>query len=481
MKNFSLGTRLLTVGLVTLAVPLLSVFGLISWENNRAESATHDMVTEQADLNFRQLYPIIINTLETTAALLEIDAQKVLGVAQRAVDDLGGIHFSTTDEVITWTAVNQYTKERQELPLPIVHLGDGTAFERVSDFKTSVPVVDQVSKVTGDTATIFQRMNEAGDMLRIATSVSNGGKRAVGTYIPAVNPDGKPNPVVSEILAGRTFYGRAFVVDQWYVTVYQPLLDEHGQVKGILYVGTPEQVATQPILENLAAMEVGETGEVFILNLQGTNRGRYVLGHDSGDSSAYIIEPNGESSVGSFVSEMLTSAYQLNPGEVRQADVIWNTPESGGREITITYGYFAPWDWLVGLKVDAAEFDAQVAQVGEVFEHTTWVLVATVLIALTVATVIFVVLTRSISRPLTGAVFELSSGARETQAACDQVAAASQSLAEGSSEQAASLEETSSSMEEMTSMVTRNAEVAKRTNANAKKAHEAAQRGTASV
>lgn len=88
---------------------------------------------------------------------------------------------------------------------------------------------------------------------------------------------------------------------------------------------------------------------------------------------------------------------------------------------------------------------------------------------------------RAITRPLTQAIGNLSSGAGETNSASQQVSSASQSLAEGASEQAASLEETSSSMEEMTSMVARNAEVARKTNEQAREARSAAESGVRSM
>jgi len=87
-------------------------------------------------------------------------------------------------------------------------------------------IVDKVKSLVGGTCTIFQRLDEAGSMLRVATNVvKKDGKRAVGTYIPAINSDGKPNPVIKEVLNGRTFRGRAFVVDRWYITAYEPIYD----------------------------------------------------------------------------------------------------------------------------------------------------------------------------------------------------------------------------------------------------------------
>lgn len=75
------------------------------------------------------------------------------------------------------------------------------------------------------TATLF-----LGDV-RVATNVRlfEGG-RAIGTRVSAA--------VHREVLdEGRTWLDRAFVVTDWYVSGYQPLIDSHGQRVGMLYVG----------------------------------------------------------------------------------------------------------------------------------------------------------------------------------------------------------------------------------------------------
>lgn len=75
------------------------------------------------------------------------------------------------------------------------------------------------------TATLF-----LGDV-RIATNVRLfEGERAIGTRVSAA----VRQAVLDE---GRTWLDRAFVVTDWYVSAYQPLLDSHGQRIGMLYVG----------------------------------------------------------------------------------------------------------------------------------------------------------------------------------------------------------------------------------------------------
>jgi two-component system NtrC family sensor kinase len=83
-------------------------------------------------------------------------------------------------------------------------------------------------KDTG-TATIFQ-----GD-LRISTNVMDRhGERAIGTRVSQ-----EVNDVV--LGKGEAWVRRAFVVNDWYRTAYEPIRDVDGNVIGILYVGLLEE------------------------------------------------------------------------------------------------------------------------------------------------------------------------------------------------------------------------------------------------
>ncbi len=87
-------------------------------------------------------------------------------------------------------------------------------------------LVDRIRKVAGiDTVTIF-----FGD-LRISTNVPNeSGQRAVGTRISEIVHD-------KVLVNGEDFVGRAFVVNEEYITRYVPIHNHLNQVVGSLYVG----------------------------------------------------------------------------------------------------------------------------------------------------------------------------------------------------------------------------------------------------
>lgn len=89
-------------------------------------------------------------------------------------------------------------------------------------------LVDKVKKTTKDTATIFL------DGLRISTNVEENDKRAIGTFVS----EEVYNKVIKD---GETYYGRAFVVNDWYLTAYEPIKNSDNDIIGMLYVGIPEK------------------------------------------------------------------------------------------------------------------------------------------------------------------------------------------------------------------------------------------------
>ena len=176
------------------------------------------------------------------------------------------------EETVEWNAVNQYTKQATTLTLPKMLVG-GTWLGQNTDMAQPSPVVDKTRALVGGTCTIFQRMNPAGDMLRVCTNVEKAdGTRAVGTYIPARNPDGTANPVVSAVLNGETYRGRAYVVNAWYVTAYEPIRSADGTVVGILYVGV-KQENVKSLRQGIMDITVGQTGYVYVLGGTGGTEG----------------------------------------------------------------------------------------------------------------------------------------------------------------------------------------------------------------
>lgn len=114
--------------------------------------------------------------------------------------------------------------------------------------------VDQLHNLVGTTATIFQKSDSG--YVRISTNVPNiDGSRALNTFIP------NSSPVIKTIEQGKLFYGRAFVVNDWYITAYEPIYSEN-KIVGMLYVGSKEK-DLEDIRKVLADFKIGKSGYVF--------------------------------------------------------------------------------------------------------------------------------------------------------------------------------------------------------------------------
>lgn len=107
----------------------------------------------------------------------------------------------------------------------------------------SLPLADWGSK---GTATLFL------DDVRISTNVrlfgGVGQERAIGTRVS----QSVRNAVLG---SGQTWLGRAFVVQDWYVSAYEPLTDGQGRRVGMLYVGVLERPFV--LLKWLALASIG--------------------------------------------------------------------------------------------------------------------------------------------------------------------------------------------------------------------------------
>ncbi len=94
------------------------------------------------------------------------------------------------------------------------------------------------------TATLFL------DDVRVSTNVRLfEGRRALGTRVSAT--------VRSNVLdEGRTWLDSAFVVNDWYLSAYEPIVDSHGKRVGMLYVGFLEAPFTRAKYTTLATILV---------------------------------------------------------------------------------------------------------------------------------------------------------------------------------------------------------------------------------
>jgi len=240
---------------------------------------------------------------------------------------------------IVWEVTEQMTKAKTAISLSQLRFGE-TALTRQEQFAQPAPIVDDVQRISGVHCTIFQRMNEQGDLVRVASTIpAADGRRAIGTYLPAKHSDNTKDPIIAALLKGETYSGREYIGKVWYISAYKPFTNSAGKMIGAIYVATPQQSdMLKGIFNNT---KIGESGEAFVIDFIGSiqlHRNPDLIGKN------LILETG--------VSE-LNALLEAKRGE--QTSLIEYT--LNGRNMTVAFRKFPLWNWVICLSYDTTEIE----------------------------------------------------------------------------------------------------------------------------
>ncbi|MCZ2819473.1 Cache 3/Cache 2 fusion domain-containing protein [Modestobacter sp. VKM Ac-2977] len=163
--------------------------------------------------------------------------RRALTLAEDLLDEAGGIDLGSGQRTVTVT--DQATSATRSVGLPELLLG-GEVLSWDDDPRHRSALVDDVVAQVGGTCTLFQRLDDAGGMVRVATTVVNPqGRRNIGTCLSPTGADGSRNPVLAAVLGGQVYTGPATVAGKPYFTAYTGVHSAAGALVGMLYVGLP--------------------------------------------------------------------------------------------------------------------------------------------------------------------------------------------------------------------------------------------------
>jgi methyl-accepting chemotaxis protein len=246
LNDIKIGVRLNIILISTLIIVFISM-GIFILKEQR------DKIIVDTDLRMFEQVDDIVTIIDQQ---LELNQEKVkfdLVTANNYFYGKGNITESN-EEQIEYDAINQITKDTVTVTVNKWIINN----EIVQDNNS---IVDNIQKMTGSTSTIFQKIPQG--YLRISTNIrTDEDKRAVGTFIP------NDSPVIKKIESGETFYGRAFVVNDWYLTAYEPITID-GKIKGILYVGIKEK-NIEKIKKIFQQKRYFKSGYPFMVDKDGT-------------------------------------------------------------------------------------------------------------------------------------------------------------------------------------------------------------------
>jgi methyl-accepting chemotaxis protein len=385
---------------------------------------------------------------------LQKEADTDLALARAALKQAGGV--KTSGGSTTWSATNQTTLQQSTITIPTWSVG-GLALKGDRSFQTYIPVIDAVGGPTKDTITLFQRMNDGGDMLRVASSAAaSDGKRIVGTYIPATMPDNSANPVVQAILGGQSYRGRAYVVDGWDSTAYEPIT-VNGHVAGMLGVSTRQERDSSLRQAIVSTANTGGRSSVAIY--YGPNSQKF--------SNQPIMAPTGlaEETKSQWLPEVLAAAPRLEGETVKGITI---TDSKSGAQSIIRYVYYKPWDWIIVIAADSRDFQGATDSVSAQFHSLLFQSILGGLFALVLSAVLAYFMSKHITDPMADLSISLTSSATQVASSAVHEQANVATFMASSNQIASAVKEISATSQELLRNMVEIADAAEKTAALAK-------------
>lgn len=452
--QLSLRQQITALGLLSALLATVTVAILVLINENRTSSAVSDEVIGIMQDRLERNAEKTLSICKLSEEFVQQSVDTSLSLGHAAVKLAGGVQLRGGS--VTWNAVNQYTQVHTQVTVPQWSL-EGTPITPDRSFDHRIPVIDDIAKQTNETVTLFERVNPAGDMLRVATTVmAADGQRANGTFIPAHMPDGSTNAVVSTVLSGKVYRGRAFVVNDWYTTAYEPLEDAKGNIIGMFYVGMKQ--------EGVAALRQAISGQAHsgdhssVAVYYGPNSDRF--------SNEVVIPPTGIGSLmeSKWLPEVLRKAPHLP--ESGSGEVTVTNPSSGNQAI-VRYAYFKPWDWVIVAIGDSADYAGATALVKSRFNELLLQSLLGGFVALLCGAVFAYFISKRITNPvadlsinLTSSATQISSSAVHQQSNVTTLMASSNQIASAAKEISATSQELLRAMVEIADAAERTAGLA---------------------
>lgn len=157
--------------------------------------------------------------------------------------------LSSTNQFVDIIGIDQISKKPINSKLQVTNYNN----ESLQNNK----IVDNLDTILNVRATLFQKFEHG--FIRVSTTVKNNdGSKAVNTFI------NNESDIVKNTANGKTYLGRAFVVNDWYLTAYKPLLINN-KIVGLLFIGTLEKNMTE-IQEIFNSKKYYESGFAFIID-----------------------------------------------------------------------------------------------------------------------------------------------------------------------------------------------------------------------
>ncbi|MDA3837498.1 MAG: Cache 3/Cache 2 fusion domain-containing protein [Candidatus Delongbacteria bacterium] len=242
---------------------VIAIFGITYFAINETKSYVNESIKNNLTLEVKTL----MEMLERERTL---KIQRVNTFLEVANDTFYDSKLVISNEKIDMSVEDQISNEIHTVKLN-KWMVDG------EELHSSAKMVEKINSLLGCSVTIFQKMDDG--YVRMSTTVERiDGSNAQGTYIS------NDSPVIKSVESGNTYLGRALVVDDWYITAYEPI-SHQDKVVGMLYVGVKESDLT--VLRDIfSGIQIGKSGYPFVFDENST-----MIIHPESEGKNFSSEP----------------------------------------------------------------------------------------------------------------------------------------------------------------------------------------------
>ncbi|MDD2236800.1 MAG: Cache 3/Cache 2 fusion domain-containing protein [Kiritimatiellae bacterium] len=390
--------KIILLAMVSAVLPIAVMSWLIVDLEKDVVSRSTSKLEEMARTNVAQIANDVYGLCVISDKYFSEQLDQSVVAADEILYGSGPVSFG---DPLEWMVRSDDGEGLYDVTLPALCV-DGFAFESDNRMDRYAPVVDDVLRMTGMDCTLFQRLNEQGDMLRVASTLSekkDPTRRALGTVYPAVLPDGTPNEATLAVLRGERSSSFETVLDNAYLVCRLPVSNVTGEVIGMLGVG--RKVNAMEFLKSIIQnTRVGARGYVWVVRADGPDRGRAIISQDGVQNGRQLWDAR-DASGRYYMREMITRATQSEPGAmlIDRLD-LQSVGETSAQSRLVAFTWFEPWQWVIGASAYEEEYYALNDRIRDETRESLAQLLGAGLALLLVMTTLAVVIAVRMARPL---------------------------------------------------------------------------------
>ena len=318
-------------------LPVLVMLILTTVEKRSVTGKIEGELDALARENIEHLSMAVYNTCEAANKMEQKYLDGILKDANAFFKDMGG--FSLSSETVSMKVVIPSAHKEKTISIPKMMIGE--VFEPET-------YIDVIREKFGGNYGLFQRLDEAGNMVLIASTIRNKkGFMVKNLYLPS-KMNNEPNPVIGQILRKQLFHGIADLMDGWQYTVCKGITNREGRVIGMLFTETPFK-APESLRQAIVDMKVGKSGYIWVLGgKHAFHRGQYIISKGGTRDGENLWDSRGADGR-YFVRSIVGKATKLKKNEVAHERYSWkNADDAAARWKVAALTYFEPWDWVIG-------------------------------------------------------------------------------------------------------------------------------------